>query len=118
MKYFKFPIVKKQLKVEEKNTLVSKILNFLFSFLPKSNPQFDNLIEFVDVWYIEYDDINDYVEREVGLNIGKEVIVKMPFKKEYGYWLDTDMKFKDFQNTFNIEIIENTEFEIKWNELQ
>jgi hypothetical protein len=118
MKYFKFPIIKKQLKENKKNTVISKILDFVFSFIPKSNPQFDNLIQFVDVWYIEYDDENDCVEKEVGLSSSCEIIIKMPFKNEYGYWLDTDMKFQDFEHRFNIEIIHASDFFKKWNELQ
>lgn len=118
MKYFKFPIIKKEFELDKKHTVIDKILTFIFSFIPKSNPEFDSLIHLVNVWYIEYDDLNNYVEREIGLNLNNKVIVKMPFKKEYGYWIDVDMKFKDFQNRFNIEIIKSSEFEEKWNELQ
>lgn len=115
MKYFKFRLVKKQLELNKKKSIVSKVLEFFFSFIPKSNPEFNDLIEFVDVWYIEYDDENDCVEKEIGLNANYETILKMPYKNEYGYWLDTDMKFQDFESTFNIEKIDGLEFEKKWN---
>ncbi|TGD59381.1 hypothetical protein [Flavobacterium humi] len=118
MKYFKFSQPKKKLGVNKKETIISKILNFAFSFIPKANPKYDKLIQFVDVWYIEYDDVNECIEKEIGLNENYQVILKMPFQNEYGYWLDTDMKFEDFQNRFGIEKIDEPEFFKKWNELE
>ena len=108
----------------ESTPLVGKIIIgilipicWLFSkIFPSSNPDYDDKLEDVEQWYIEYDDSNyDEVLREIGLNANNEVIVKMPDDRNYGFWLDTDMKLEDFKESFYIEMITETEFNDLWN---
>lgn len=117
MVYFKF--VNNEMKGSEnkKRSCVDRIISlFLRSFLPMANPDFDRLYKFVNIWYIEYDNFEHYTLREVGLDINNYVIVKAPFKNNFGYWTDSNMTEKSFASHFNIEYINKDDFENVWKE--
>lgn len=118
MIYFKFKD-KNYLKVktDNKRSILDRFLNFILSPII-ANPDYENKMNLVYEWLIEYDEKENYIEREIGLNKDGIVIMKMPFNKNYGFWLDTNMKFDDFKRQFEVEIINETEFSKKWNELQ
>ena len=84
--------------------------------IPKANPDFDGLYGQVIIWYIEYDEENDYTNREVGLDKNGEVIVKAPFKKNLGLWVDEDLTLKDYSDNFEIQPVDEKEFEELWNQ--
>ena len=94
--------------------ILDKILNFL---LPKANPDFEDKINLVKTWLLEFENNNSIPEREIGLDEKGSVLVKMPYKNNYGYWVDNNLTFKDFENKFNLKIIDKDKFESKWNEI-
>lgn len=112
MLYFKF----KELK-NKKNDSSLFLINFLSKILkliiPNSNPDYDNLFDKVDTWLIEYDEINNYTNREIGLDLDNTVILKSPYKENLGLWTDEDLSFEDYKK-FNISKIDSTEFEKFW----
>ena len=65
-------------------------------------------------WYVEYDEENDYTNREVGLNKNGEVIVKAPYKKNLGFWVDEDLTLKDYSDSFEIQYVDKREFDMLW----
>lgn len=114
MKYLKFESNFKG--VEEKETFFWKIFGrFLMKIIPNSNPDFSKKIDLVYEWLIEYNTSEDYVEREIGLDENGHVIVKMPFKDNYGFWVDTDLKIDYFISKFEAKYIEENDFNEKWN---
>jgi hypothetical protein len=90
---------------------------FLQMFVPKANPDFDTLFKYVNTWFIEYDAGEQCVLREVGLDKYDKVIVKAPFKNNYGFWTDNNLTIKEFVTQFNIEYINKNDFEYVWNQL-
>ena len=116
MKYFKF-IDKFNVKIEQptKESFVEKILwRILPSIIPRANPDFDRLYDKVITWYIEYDDINNITNREIGVDKNGIVIVKGPFGKNLGFWTDEDLTIEQYDTNFKIEYIKQDEFEKLW----
>ena len=86
MKYLKFKIPSEEGKESTKTSALEKILVWLLEkFIPKANPDFDTKYDDVETWFIEYDEENDYANREIGLNKDGHVIVLGPFQNNLGY---------------------------------
>jgi len=96
------------------NIAIKKVLTTL---LPRTNPDFEDIIGKVAIWSLEFRDDNSLPEREVGLNSKGETIVKMPFKKNIGYWVDNSLKYEDFVKIFETEAITKEQFEEQWSKL-
>lgn len=91
-----------------------KLLDKLYKMLC-ANPDFDDKILYVAQWFVEYDEEYNESWREIGLDINKNIIVKMPDERNYGFWLDTNMKLENFKKEFDIQMITKEEFEDLWN---
>ncbi|WP_297694691.1 hypothetical protein [uncultured Eudoraea sp.] len=87
-----FPEPSKLQKVIE--NAVSKILT---AVIPKGNPDFDDIIQEVDFWKIEYDMAEQVVWREIGFDKNGNSIVAMPFEENYGFWADNNLTLEDFE---------------------
>jgi hypothetical protein len=117
MIYIKFnsePSVNKSYSVSAFRKIFLFIIRYIF---PKANPDFDNKIDDVRIWFLEFENTKDFPNREIGIDSNDNVIVKMPYKKNYGYWIDNNLKFDDFNRIFTIEYINQVEFDNKWNEI-
>ena len=65
MKYFNLKVL---VGKKPKDTLWEKIINKLLTHLvPKANPTLEENLYYVKEWYIEYDDVEEYTNREVGV---------------------------------------------------
>jgi hypothetical protein len=63
----------------------------------------------IRTWLIEFDeDGNPW--REIGLDAEGGIVVAGPSAKDYGFWLDTNMKFEDFTGT----LVTQDQFESLW----
>lgn len=106
---------------EKKNAfklfLLKSFGGILKAIIPQANPDYEKKIDDVKFWLLEFDDENTYPVREVGLDENQRSIVKMPYKRNYGYWTDNELKIEDFRKSFNTEIIEKDYFIKKWNDL-
>jgi hypothetical protein len=90
-----------------------KALSFV---LPVANPDFEALIHFVDTWLVECRTADGIPWREIGIK-DNTVILKMPFKNNYGYWIDNNLTLDDFRKHFKAVNTSSEFFEVKWNEL-
>ena len=90
----------------------------LISFIPAGNPNFDEEIENVKQWLIEFKDGNQYPNREIGLDVLQQPIMIMPWRKNYGYWIDNNILLKDFKALFNAIEITEGEFEKHWTQFE
>lgn len=116
MIYFKFSPSWRINKVRK-----SRLHDFFYIFIervlsllvPKANPDFDSIYDKVVIWLIEYDDAKDYVNREIGLDENLQPIVKGPYEKNLGFWVDSNMIYKDYLK-FNIQVIKESYFEKYW----
>lgn len=112
MIYIKFDIEIKSRQETNLNKFIKKILNFVF---PLSNPDFENEIKFVKTWYLEFLDDVTIPTREIGIDSNGNTIMLMPFKNNYGYWVDNNLKINDFKGHFNVKNITKEEFDSRWN---
>ena len=83
-------------------------------FLPKANPDFDKAYDSVVSWSLELSDDGNFVNREIGYNNLKEPIVIAPFRRNLGFWVDSDMSFNDFKKRFDIRFNSQQEFDLEW----
>lgn len=116
MLYFRFnekPINSVSPLNSKKKTLWNKLVDRIGKKL-SANPDFDDKLKYVAQWYLEYDDECDVSCREIGLDINKKVIVKMPDERNYGFWLDTNLTLEDFKAKYDIQMIQACEFNNLW----
>lgn len=109
------------LKIKEPDRIVKgegfvkrSIRFFLKLIIPKANPDYDGKISLVTYWLLEFEGKDSVPDREIGLGINEEVILKMPYRDNYGYWLDNNLTFEDFHDTFEAVEITREDFEEKW----
>jgi len=94
---------------EAKESFGTKIIRMLLFFIPEGNPGYREKLHLVNEWFVEFDEEN-MPYREIGLNSNGTPVLAGPDKKNYGYWLDTNMTLKDFEG----EEISKAEFEKLW----
>lgn len=101
----------KKVKSKRKMNLIERFLLFI---LPRSNPDFDDKIDLVSQWLLEFEDENSVPTREIGIGFDGKVLMKMPYNKNYGYWSDNNLTYNDFKSSFNVKIIKKDFFIEKW----
>lgn len=97
------------------NKLLTHLVKLLTHLVPKANPTLEENLDYVKEWYIEFDDVEEYTNREVGVAENGMVVFKAPFEENWGYWCDNDMTMDDYRN-LNIHAISKEAFEKLWNE--
>lgn len=105
----------KSKETKQNSVLKNFIYKFLTTILPQANPDFDDKIENVKYWLIEFNLENGIPNREIGISKEDSISMIMPWKENYGYWTDNEFKFADFKGSFDTEEISKQEFESKWN---
>ncbi len=96
---------------DEQKSIAEKIVKKVLFFVPEANPGYEGKIHLVKKWVIEFDSEGN-PNREVGLNEKGNVVLAGPSERDYGFWLDTNMKFGDFTG----EEVSKEEFEVAWKE--
>ena len=61
------------------NKLLTHLVKLLTHLVPKANPTLEENLDYVKEWYIEYDDVEEYTNREVGVAENGMVVFKAPF---------------------------------------
>jgi hypothetical protein len=97
-----------------KNSLKEALIGFLTKIIPKANPDFDNKLDEVQYWLVECDNETGIPKREIGLDKEGQVILKMPFKDNYGFWTDNNLLLNDFKEHFIVSEISKDSFEQSW----
>ena len=111
MKYLKFNLP----KLDVKPHLIQRfVMNTLYFLKITANPDFDKKINDVSYWLVEFDEEN-IPNREIGLDENDNVILKMPYKRNYGFWTDNQLLYDDFISRFSAVEISERIFEAKWN---
>lgn len=101
--------------VIKRENLFQKGVRFLLELVfPKANPDFDERIDSVSEWVLEFKDVHSVPQREIGLDSSGNVILKMPYRDNLGYWVDNNMNYADFQRLFNFSEVSEEYFENKW----
>jgi hypothetical protein len=97
-----------------KGSLKKALVGILTTNIPKANPDFDDKIDEVQYWLVECNNETGIPEREIGFDKEGSVILKMPFKDNYGYWTDNNLLLKDFKEHFVVSEISKDSFEQSW----
>ncbi len=97
-----------------KSSLKKALVGILTTIIPKANPAFDDKIDEVQYWLVECNNETGIPEREIGLDKEGRVILKMPFKDNYGYWTDNNLLLNDFKEHFVVSEISKDSFEQSW----
>lgn len=107
--------IKEVSRVSKKEGYIKKSIRFFLGIIiPKANPDYDDKINLVNYWLLEFEDKETIPNREIGLGVNDVVVVKMPYKNNYGYWVDNSLTFNDFKNSFEAVEITGEYFEEKW----
>jgi hypothetical protein len=116
--YIQFELPKSEQKTHAdgivKRNFKKALIGILSVIVPKANPDFENKIDLVEKWIVELDNETGIPEREIGMDKKGRIIVKMPFKNNYGYWTDNNLLLADFKNHFKTSEISRDSFEIYW----
>jgi len=97
-----------------KSSLKKVLVGTLTTIIPKANPDFDDKIDEVQYWLVECDNETGIPEREIGLDKEGRVILKMPYRDNYGYWTDNNLLLNDFKEHFIVSEISKDSFERSW----
>lgn len=93
--------IKETGRVTKKEAFIKKSIRFLLGvIIPKANPDYDNKIDLVSYWLLEFENKETTPNREIGLGTNEDVIMKMYFKNNYGYWVDNSLTFNGFKKYF------------------
>jgi len=98
-------------KQTSKKGLLARILTKIF---PSANPDFEDKIAEVQYWLLELDSETGNPKREIGLNKERQAILKMPFKRNYGYWTDSNVTLNEFKKSSDVSEISKDSFEEMW----
>ena len=93
----------------EGKSLSQRVIETVLFFVPKANPGYENKMHLVDEWVVEFDEDNNPF-REIALDFNGYPVFAGPNEENYGFWLDTNMKYSDFTG----REVELSEFENLW----
>lgn len=97
----------------KKESWKARIIRKILFFIPVANPDYDPKMYLVNRWLVEFTEEEEGAFlpwREIAIDINGEIVFAGPDKRNYGFWLDTNMKFDDFTG----ELITKEEFERFW----
>jgi hypothetical protein len=100
-----------------KKAVKNAIIKMLTTIIPKANPGFEDLLDNVEYWKIEFNKEENWTWREIGFDKNGNSIVAMPLGNNYGYWSDSHLTLDDYEH-FNPTTITADEFENDWTEFE
>jgi hypothetical protein len=63
---------------------------------------------------LEFESVDEIPSREIGIDEKGKTLMIMPWKHNYGFWTDNNLKLQDFTVGFDIRNITQEEFESRW----
>jgi hypothetical protein len=110
----RFPILESD-NNKTPRAISKKLVKEVFSEqVPISNPDFTNILSQVALWLIEFEDDSYYPNREIGVDANETPIVIMPWKRDYGYWTDSNVIIKNIMSNFAAQEIPKEQFIKNW----
>jgi hypothetical protein len=114
--YIKFAWTPVTPEVKKKKRWQFKLLSTILFFIPKANPEYQDLIDDVAEWQLEIDPSDNLPIREIAKDLNDKTIFIMPWRNNYGYWTDNDITLDYFKNQFKAVDINKAEFNQNWDE--
>lgn len=104
-------------KINEQRKRRTFLEKLFYKILPLQNPDYDEKIDEVTIWMLEFESTHMPPIREIWLQNEGKIIMKMPNKNNYGYWIDNTLTYHNFIKIFKTQIITQEDFETSWNTL-
>lgn len=81
-----------------KNTsgLEDFIVKILEALIPVGNPDFEEQLNKVERWVVEFDKEEEDTLREIGYDGRGNVSVVLPYKNNLGYWSNNNLTLEDY----------------------
>lgn len=96
-----------------KESFSTKLIRWLLWFIPSPNRKNEQKFHLLNEWLLEFDDKGEPL-REIGLDkSGKPIIKCAVDNSDYGFWLDTNMRYEDFLDK-DSSIIDEKYFNSAW----
>ena len=111
MIYIRINLMEKKHQDKKRETM---ILSILKSIIPKANPDYDDVIPKVNQWYLEFENESSLPSKEIGIDSNGIPILKMPYKNNYGYWIDNNLDYQYFSAKFDTAAITKETFLQAW----
>ena len=92
-------------KSNQKGFFIRLLFKLIRTVIPMANPDFELKIGNVATWLLEFPDGMSIPNREVGLDIDGNTIVRMPYKNNSGYWTDNSLILKDLRKILKSGIL-------------
>lgn len=96
---------------KKREGICDKIVQFVYSFVPNANPRYQQKYYLLNEWFIEFDN-EGKIQREMGIDLDGKVLFASPYKQNPGFWIESEMGFKDFKN----KELSSDEFSRLWDE--
>jgi len=112
--YIKFTDTPSKPEAKKKSRWRSKLAATILFFIPKANPDYDDLIDDIVEWQLEIDPADNLPAREIGKDINGNTILIMPWRDNYGYWTDNNITLDYFKEHFKATNIDKADFEKNW----
>lgn len=99
---------------ESKSGLEDFIVKVLEALIPVGNPDFEDQLNKVDHWAIEYDKDKEDTIREIGYDKNNKVLLILPLNNNLGYWSNNNFSLEDYHK-INAQEVSEEEFDKDWN---
>ena len=90
------------------------IIKVLEALVPVGNPDFEDQLNKVVSWVVEYDKENADTLREIGYDKNNNVLLILPLNDNLGYWANNDLSLEEY-NALDTTEITAEQFENDWN---
>lgn len=112
--YIKFAWAPETPEAMKKKKWRFKILSTILFFIPRANPEYEDLLDNVGEWQLEIDPTDNLPIREIGVDMNGKTIFIMPWRNNYGFWTDNNITLEYFKNHFKAERMNKVEFDQNW----
>ena len=95
------------------------LTNVLTKIIPAANPDFEDIFDNITYFKIEFNEGENYIEREIGFSSNDTPISIFPYNNNYGFLVDNTYKsVTDFYDYYKCSEISVIEFELDWKEAE
>ncbi len=112
--YIKFNVDPETAEFKKRNRFWPTVIKTILFFIPRANPEYDDLIGDVAEWQLEIDPSDMLPTREIGKGVNGKIILIMPWRDNYGYWTDNNITLDYFKDHFKALNIDKSEFDKNW----
>ena len=96
------------------NGLEDFIVKVLEALIPVGNPDFEEQLNKVDSWVVEYNTEEEDTLREIGYDKNNNVLLVLPLNDNLGYWANNNLTLEEYKKLNAVNVTAD-QFEKDWN---